>query len=193
MSSLAPERKLRGQPHTVLQRGWSPSSWSAWSPQGGSDDLLYLHWKLKNCSYTKKKTLYRKFETNIPRNETVRPFLLQQNRWTDHEYKIANRSMNVGVRNEAAQFHIWEYINRILFEVYSTLALLSVRWRPSYYAVQCPAQSTKELPWLPVVLQVVKSFTVLSALSHRGVGRVYLSTQRINTCDFMFDRWWSPS
>ncbi len=44
----------------------------------------------------------------------------------------------------------------------------------------------KEIPWLHavhIVLQMVKSHIVLSALSYRGAGRVYLSMQRINTCD----------
>jgi hypothetical protein len=71
-------------------------------------------------------SIYQKFETYIPRNETLfqflhscfgerfiytmiptigLPLLLQENRWTDCEnISIAHRYMNVKIRDKAAQF-----------------------------------------------------------------------------------------
>ncbi len=98
--------------------------------------------------------------------------------------------MNVGIGSEAAQFHFWEYTNRIL---QCTLALLSVRWRCSYFSLTFVHfrenrdaslhKRLKELPWLHavhIVRQMVKSHIVLLALLYLGEmgGFIYLVSNK---------------
>jgi hypothetical protein len=211
VAGLAPERKLKGQSpqrtkaflqiscsfcKTVVESLMAclvPSGRAGWS----------ISRKLKNCSYT-SKTVYRKFETNISRNETLRPFLLQQNKWTDHGniksltdpwmWELRARPHSFISRNT--------YIGSCL---QCTLALLSSDQDVPTVLDFCPLQrklgcfspqSTKELPWLHeahVVLQMVKS-TLYCRLCHIGeLGEFYLSTQRINTCEQRDKRGGAPA